>query len=472
MAGIVSFGAYIPMYRLSRAEICRAWEGGARDGEKAVANFDEDSITMAVAAGMESLQGLKREEIDSLYFASTTSPYKEKQAAALISTAFDLPQNTFTADFTNSIRAGSIALRAGMDAIKSGSARKAMVLVADCRMGAPGSDLENAFGDGAAAFVLGEQNVVATLEDTYSQKDDIIDFWRSQGDSFVKSWEDRFVYTQGYEQNIRQALGNIMKKHNLTPKDFSKVAYYAPDARRYREMAVAVGFDLKTQGQLPLFDTVGNTGAALAPLMLIAALEEAKPGDRILFANYGDGADAFILKTTPEIGKLKERQSLKKYLASKKPLGNYEKYIKMRQFMPVETGRKRPPLASSATALWRDRKWVLSCCGSQCRHCGRLFFPPQRICYYCQTKDDFEWVRLAERKGTLFTFCRDELAQSIDPPVVISIVNLEGKVRFYTQMTDRDPAEVKLDMPVELTFRKLHDGEGYPNYFWKCRPVR
>ena len=63
MAGICAYGGYVPRYRLNRMKIYQAmgWMnpgniGNAR-GEKAVANFDEDSITMAVAAGVDALRG-------------------------------------------------------------------------------------------------------------------------------------------------------------------------------------------------------------------------------------------------------------------------------------------------------------------------------------------------------------------------------------------------------------------------------
>jgi len=115
---------------------------------------------------------------------------------------------------------------------------------------------------------------------------------------------------------------------------------------------------------------------------------------------------------------------------------------------------------------------IYSLNGSECTNCGRPFFPPQRICLYCQAKDQFREISLTERKGKLFTFSKDELAQSLDPPVIVSIVDLEGNLRFYGQMTDRDPDKIELDMPLDLTFRKIGEAEGYYNYFWKCRPVR
>ncbi len=94
MAGITSYGAYIPMYRINRMTIYQAlgWLNPASllPGEKAVANYDEDSITMSVAASMDCLNGIDREKVDGLFFGTTSAPYKERQNAGIIATALDL----------------------------------------------------------------------------------------------------------------------------------------------------------------------------------------------------------------------------------------------------------------------------------------------------------------------------------------------------------------------------------------------
>src|SRR4030042_957950 len=123
MVGITSYGAYIPFYRLGRMEIAKAWGGAVQPGEKAVANYDEDSITMAVEAAMDCTQGIDPKEIGGLYFASTTSPYREKQAAAIIAVAVDVGREVFTVDFATSLRSGPSAMRAAMDAVRAGSSR-------------------------------------------------------------------------------------------------------------------------------------------------------------------------------------------------------------------------------------------------------------------------------------------------------------------------------------------------------------
>ena len=471
MACIKSTGAYIPFYRLKREDIAKAWGASYLGGEKAVANFDEDSLTMAVEAGMDCLKGFKTEDISALYFASTTSPYKEKQAATFIAGALDLQRQITTADFSGSIRAGTNALNAAIDAVTADPDKNVLVIASDSRLGVPGSDMEQFFGDGAAALLVsGAGDVVIT--ESYTHAEEIIDFWRTQEDSYVKMWEERFVYLKGYTENMQEAVNSMLNKTGLNISDFSKTVFYAPDQRRHAEMSRLFKLG-KEQIQDPMFLTIGNTGVAHVLMMLTACLEEAKAGEKILLANYGDGCDLFALQVENKFSPDPARRGVKGYLDSKM-FNKYEKYIQMRKLMEVSSGRRRPPAVSSAVALHRDRKMILGYYGSKCKNCGRLFFPPQRVCIYCKTKDQFETIRFADKRGKLFTFSKDFLAQSVDPPIITSIVHLdvEDGVRVLCHMTDRNPDEVKVDMPVEMAFKKITEAEGFNNYFWKCRPIR
>src|SRR5215471_16164956 len=151
MTGITAFGAYIPFYRLTHKEIAKAWGGRAGDGERAVANVDEDSITMAVEAVRDLLSTDQGRGVDGLMFASTTSPYSEKQASTMIATAADLRHDVRTADYTNSPRAATTAIRAALDAVTAGSASSVIVTAADTRLAQPKSANERGFGDAASA---------------------------------------------------------------------------------------------------------------------------------------------------------------------------------------------------------------------------------------------------------------------------------------------------------------------------------
>jgi 3-hydroxy-3-methylglutaryl CoA synthase len=469
MAGITSYGAYIPRLRLPLAAI----SGGApKPGgpEKAVANWDEDTLTMGVAAAIECLKGIERATIDAVLFASTTYPFKEKQGAAIIAKALDLRRDVYTADLGDSLRAGTSALRTGLDAIKAGSAKRVLVVVSDTRMAAPRSAIESSLGDAAAAFLLGADDVAAEITALHSVSDEIIDVWRTEGDPFVHAWEDRFVVDHGYRTNVREVVKGLLAKAGVTAKDVSKAALYGPDARAHATVVRELGLDAASQVQDALFGKVGSAGAALAPLLLAGALEQAKAGQKILVVAYGDGADALLLETTPLVERLEGRRGVTWHLARRAEMKNYDTYLRFRQFIATEHDR-RAGAGLSATKHFRDRDEDLTLIGQKCRRCGQSQFPRQRVCYHCFARDEFDKIRLSDRVGAVRSFTFDNFAGSPTPPLVAGIVEIEG-ARLYIQMTDVDPKEVKLAMPVELTFRKIHEAGGTPNYFWKSTPLR
>ena len=117
--GIISYGAYIPLYRLSYKQIAEEWGQVPRNGEKAIANWDEDSLTMGVEAALDCLSGTKEPNIDAVFFASTTPPYREKQAASILARVVEAEEEAFTVDFTDSLRAGTSAIIAAINFINS-----------------------------------------------------------------------------------------------------------------------------------------------------------------------------------------------------------------------------------------------------------------------------------------------------------------------------------------------------------------
>lgn len=465
--GIIACGVYVPLWRLPRELIDKDSRG-----EKAVANFDEDSITMAVAAALNCISGLDRRKIDGLFFASTTSPYKEKQAATTVASAIDLRRDIITADFANSLRAGTDALRAALDAVKAGSARQVLVAAADCRIGAPGSAFEQSCGDGAAALLIGDIDVAVEIKSGYSIWNELFDVWRMDGESYIRSWEDRFVVTEGYLKVVYEAASGLMKRYNLGPKDFAKAIFYAPNPRRLRELATSLGFDPRTQVQDLLADSMGNTGTPYSLMLLAAYLEQAKPGERILMASYGDGSDAFILEVTEQVENVRRGRGMQQLLVSKKVLSDYRTYLKWRGLLDIDMSRYAPIRDISASALARERNRIYPLHGSKCKVCGTIEYPPPIVCSNCHSRNQFEEIRLSDKRGKVFTYTFDYQFSPLDVPLVIAVVDFEGGGRMSTWMTDRDVEEVRIDMPVEMTFRKLYSAEGIHNYFWKSMPVR
>jgi len=471
MIGITSYGAYIPLFRLDRKVM------GGR-GEKAICNFDEDGLTMAVEAINDCLRGKDRESIDALYFGTTTSLYKEHLGATTIAMASDLTEDVYTAEFGNSLRAGTSALKAGIDAVKAGSAKNALVAASDCRLGLPGSVMEKNLGDGAAAFLIGDTDVAVTMEGSYHVFNEIIDTWRNNKDLYVRTWENRFILEQGYLPSMQKAIDGLMKKFNYKSSDFSKAVFYCPDGRRSAKLGKGLGFDIKEQLQDPMIDVMGDTGAASVPMLLVAALEEAKPGDLILCASYGNGADAFSLKVNDNIEKIRGRGlGISGHLASKRVISDYLKYLKWRGILPVEK-TAGPHAAYSAVAAKREYDRNISLHGSVCKACGYVQYPPQRVCTKCHEKDRMEPYSFAGRKGKIFTYNLDYITPRAEVPVATTEVDFEGGGRIQSYMTEVDVDKICVGMPVKMTFRKYSPWEEIPlregvyTYFWESKPIR
>jgi len=471
MVGIKSYGIYVPYFRLSRAEVSKSWGGFPATGERAVANYDEDTITLAVAASRDCLGDSDPQEIDRLLLASTTFPYGEKQSAAIVAAALDLKKQARTLDLSNSLRSGMTGVASAVEAIHAGTSKNVLVCASDIRMGLPNGPRELEFGDGASALLLGDTDVIATVDGLLSLNEDIYDVFRPVGENYVRAWEDRFCREAGYTQIMLESLTAAAKKFRLTAKDFSKAVLYAPNPGYLAGVARAAGFDLKAQVQDSLYATVGNTGTALSSMMLAAAFDEAKPGDRILWAGYGDGCEVIVLTVTDAITRIQGRKTVQRHLAAKQML-SYQKYLRWRSVIETEPPMRPKPEPASAVALYRDRKCGMALYGVKCKHCGTVQYPVQRICMNCLSKDDFEDYRFANRIGRVTTFSHDNLAVSPDPPSTVAVVDFEGGGRIMMDITDRDPPEIKIGMPVEMTFRHIRYVEGIHNYWWKCRPVR
>jgi hydroxymethylglutaryl-CoA synthase len=472
LVGIVSIGCYLPYYRLARGDINRAWGKGGGPGDKAVANFDEDSLTMAVAASFDCLKGLNPQTIDRLYCASTTFPYLEKQSGAIIARALDLRKDVFTVDVSNTLRSGTNAVQLAIDAVESGAAERVLVCASDVRLGLPSGSKELEVGDGAAALLIGKEDLIATFDHTASVNDEILDTWRLKNEYFLRSSEDRFGREAGYTKVVTEAIDAELKKWNIKIKDITTAVIYSQNIGAISPLVKVLGFDPKTQLQDSLYNSIGNLGSALAPFMLVAALSKAKAGNRILWAGYGDGCDVFVItaKNQDKINKYKD--TVEKQLSNCSKLLSYQNYMRWRDIVATEPAARPPSEAPSPAALWRDSANGLGLIGNVCQQCGTPQFPPQRICISCKTKDNFKKYSFYGRKACVYTFSHDSLAASPNPPTTIAAVDFEGGGRIMCDVTDREPAEIKVGQLVEMVFRELRSSGGIHDYGWKCRPIR
>lgn len=467
MAGIRSYGAYIPPTRLPLALI-QGRPGKEGGPEKAVAWDDEDVVTMGVAAATDCLAGIDRSEVDALIFASTSYGLREKQAAAVVAKALDLRCDVRTTDVSSSLRGGLDALETALHTAAAGGARNVLVVASDCRMGAPKGALEAKLGDAAAAFVVSAEAPIATLAAAHAVTDEMQDFWRIDGERFTHQWEDRFVVQEGFTPNTVAALQGVLEKAGWGAADVAKVLVDGPDARTTGGTAKKAGID-PTRLQDPLFGRLGHAGTAFAPLLLVAALEGAKKGDRIVVSAYGDGAQALAFEVTPTVESLPPRRGVRGHLDRRRPIASYDTYLKARK-LDAREWEAGADLGLSATIRFRERDADIAFVGAKCRKCGQVHFPRPRVCYKCHAKDEWDRHRLSDKRGRLLSYTFDYFFPAAQPPTIMTMTEVDG-CRVQVQLVNARPEDTKLDLPVEYVFRKIHDAGGKPNYFWKATPA-
>ncbi len=481
MIGITSYGAYIPWHRIDRNSYLNAFGGFAIPGEKAVAGIDEDSVTMGVEASFDCLSDMDSKTVDGLLFATTTSPYKEKQVSAIVAMALDMRPDIRTADITSSLRGGTTAMAMALDSIKAGSASSMLVVASDSRMAGPSGMTEQGLGDAAGALLLGTENVIAEVKESYSISDEFAGMYRAENETFVHSWDDRMSMDESYAVVLPEAINGLLKKCGLSAKDITKAVFDPPsDIRRHGRLATALGLEpSQLVDPTTIFMSVGLLGSAMSSVMLVSALEDASPGDKILFASYGNGADAFLLEVTDAIKKMGPRRGFKRHLESKNVVTNYVDYLRWRDIIPLEAARRPEKRHISLSANFRERRVIFGLYGVKCNRCGTpqydngaMSTTPIRICAECQAKDDFEDYCFARRKASIFSFTHDMLAPVVSPPASVVLIEFDGGGRAFFDLTDRDPDATEIGMRVEMTFRKIYVDRGYTNYFWKARPIR
>ena len=461
MAGIVRYGSYLPYNRLQRSAL------GAGKGERTVASYDEDSVSMGVEAGRDALRGATAP--DTLIFATTSPPYAEKLNAATIAAALDLPRAVRSLELGASTRMGLGALLAGADAAAAGG--RALVIAADVVIGAPGGARESGSGDAAVAFVTGpDSEAIARFVGRASATTEILDVWRLPSDPFAKQWEERFG---------AETLGPIavdvatraLKSAGIGPADLKTVILDGTNARAMA--AIPEALRLKPD-QLadPLLGAIGRAGSAHAGIVLARALDRASAGDRILVAVGGDGCDAVVLEVTAKIESARPLHSVDRWLGAKRNDLPYYTYLKWRGILPFEPPRRPEPERPAAPPMRRADHWKYAFFGTRCEACGTGHLPPQRVCVKCAAVDRMKEERFSDTSCKVATYTLDHLAYTLQPPVVAAIVDFEGGGRLSCELTDVDPKEVKIGNELEMTFRRLYTGQGVHNYFWKARPKR
>lgn len=341
--GIIGYGAYIPRYRLAAEDIARVWRGDQNLSvpveQKSVPGPDEDTATMAIEAARNALEraSIEPSEIRGIWIGSESHPYAVKPTGTLVAQALGIFPNTTAADFEFACKAGTEAMQSAFGLVGSGMADYALAVGMDTAQGRPGDALEYTAAAGGAAYVIGPaEEALAILEGSYSYVTDTPDFFRREHEHYPQHG-NRFTGEPAYFHHVINSTQTLMDELGLAPDDFAAVVFHQPNTKFPRKAAKRLGFTGEQIRAGLLAPEIGNTYAGASPLGLSAALDEARPGDRLLIVSFGSGAgsDAISFVVTDKIETARDRAPRTRvYLDRQSPV-DYATYARWRKKMIV-----------------------------------------------------------------------------------------------------------------------------------------
>jgi 3-hydroxy-3-methylglutaryl CoA synthase len=480
--GITAHGAYIPRLRLARKAVVQAnaWFApqfaSRAKGARAMANWDEDPITMAVAAARDCLGAKEdRSQVKGIHLASCTLPFADRLNAGIVSEALTLSDSVEALDIVGSQRAALSALGSALTKAAT-SAGDWLVLSADTRKTRAASAQELDFGDGAAAVMVGSDAVIAEFLGAGLVSVDFIDHFRLAGEEIDYQWEERWVRDEGIGKLMPRAIAEALKNASLNPADVDHFIFPSTISKIDAQLAKICG--IKPAASIDtLASTVGDTGTPHALLLLSHVLERASPGQVILVSQFGSGAQAMVFRVTDAIGRFQPRRGVSNWLARGAEETNYTKFLAFKRQLELDRGmRGEQDKKTALTTLYRHKDAIMGLVGGRCETTGEVHFPPSRISYTpgAPAIDTQRPYKLAERQATVLSWSAEYLSYYPSPPQFYGQVDFDGGGRLLMEFTDLTNGEVESGTRMDMVFRvkDLDEKRGFVRYFWKATPAR
>jgi 3-hydroxy-3-methylglutaryl CoA synthase len=481
MIGITGFGGYLPRLRLARqaAAQANAWYApnfAGRKGTRSMANWDEDSITMAVAAARDCLgPGEDRCHVRSVFLASDTLPFAERLNAGVVAGALTLADDIDALDMGGSQRAALSAVAQAVARVQAGGG-DVLVLAADDRKTRAASQQELDYGDAAAALLIGKDKVLAEFLGAGTLSVDFVDHFRATGEDVDYHWEERWVRDEGIGKLAPQAIAAALRQANVKPEEVDHFIFPSSFAKMDAQLAKACGIRAEAVVDA-LLDQVGDSGLPHGLLLLAHVLERARPGQVIVLAQFGSGAQALAFRVTDAIGSFKPARGVSQWLARGVEERNYTKFLAFKGQLQLERGmRGEQDKKTALSTAWRHRSALLGLVAGRCEVTGSVHFPPSRLSYDQgkPLQDTQRPYKLADRQARVLSWSAEYLSYHPAPPHHYGQLDFEGGGRILMDFTDLDVGEVDSGTAMEMVFRvkDIDERRGFTRYFWKATPVR
>ena len=338
--GIVSYGADIPRMRIKIEDIASVWgkdgktiSKGLGINEKSVPSVDQDTATISVEAARAALQRCKinPKDIGAIYIGSESHPYAVKPTGTIVGEAIGATPDLMVADYEFACKAGTAGIQTCTALVKGDFIKYGLAIGADTSQAAPGDALEFSASAGGAAYIIGKEDVIATINHTYSFTTDTPDFWR-RAERKYPSHGGRFTGAPAYFKHVTSCAKNLMEIVGTKPEDYNYAVFHQPNGKFPVKAAKILGFTMDQIKQGLLVPSIGNTYSGASMVGLASVLDVAKPGDRVFLTSYGSGAgsDGFDITITDKIKKLarKKAPTIAEMIENKEYV-DYGKYAKI-----------------------------------------------------------------------------------------------------------------------------------------------
>jgi uncharacterized OB-fold protein len=339
---------------------------------------------------------------------------------------------------------------------------------------ASSQELDN--GDGAAAFVVSPEPGAADFLGRGSVTDDFVDHFRGADAEFDYGWEERWIRDEGIVKLVPPAIRAALEDAGLSPAEVTHFCFPSVFGGMAASLAKSLGIAPEAvRDNLAL--TLGEAGCAHGPLMLAHALEQAAPGDVILVAQFGQGAEALVFRVTEAAAEVRPARGVTGSLLDRRAEENYLKFLTFNGLVEWDKGmRAEKDNKTALTTLYRNQDQILGLVGGRCRETGVVQFPRTRISVAPNNPavDTQEPYRFAERRASVLSYSADYLTFSMSPPNHYGMIVFEGGGRIMMDITDVEPGEVDSGLPVKMVFRvkDVDEKRGFVRYFWKAAPDR
>ena len=317
-------------------------------------------------------------------------------------------------------------------------------------------------GDQVIARFLGSEGLSAPFVDHFRQNDQKTDYY----------WEERWVRDEGVSKFVPAATKALLKRLGKSGEQVAFFGLAGGPTGAAKLLTKPLG--IAPERVLPdLQGQVGDTGAAQSVLLLISALEQAKPGDLIVIASFAQGVEVIAFEmqqSAPATG----RRGLAGSIAQRIPETAYLKMLSFEGHLELDWGMRSEVDGKTAqTTLYRNADQIYAFVGGKCDACGAVQFPRMPAWVNCGAVDSQKPQRLAEERAKVVTYTADWLQFSLSPPLYMGLVQFDIGARVLMEIVDVGPSGIDLGTPLEMTFRiKERDTQRHSDrYFWKATPV-